>query len=84
MKKYAITYGMKIVDTANSREEAQQMVKTYREITNDKMTKQLQAKLKNMYIVSGTTVENKIGDTIIVATSIDELAEKCEEFGLCL
>lgn len=47
------------------------------------MTKQqLQAKLKNMYIVSGTTVENKIGDTIIVATSIDELAEKCEKWGL--
>ena len=45
---------------------------------------QLQAKLKNMYIVCGTTVENKIGDTIIVATNIDELAEKCEEFGLCL
>ena len=37
MKKYAITYGMKIVDYANSREEAQQMVKAYREITNDKM-----------------------------------------------
>lgn len=26
-EKYAITYGMKIVDYANSREEAQQMVK---------------------------------------------------------
>ena len=36
-EKYAITYGMKIVDYANSREEAQQMVKAYREITNDKM-----------------------------------------------
>lgn len=49
------------------------------------MTKQqLQAKLKNMYIVCGTTIENKIGDTIIVATNIDELAKKCEELGLCL
>lgn len=49
------------------------------------MTKQqLQAKLKNMYVVCGITVENKVGDPIIVATSIDELAEKCEEFGLCL
>lgn len=49
------------------------------------MTKQqLQTKLKNMYIVCGTTVENKVGDTIVVAISIDELAEKCEEFGLCL
>ena len=43
---------------------------------------QLQAKLKNMYIVCGTTVENKIGDTIIVATSINELAKKCEAWGL--
>ena len=43
------------------------------------MTKQqLQAKLKNMYIVCGTTIENKIGDTIITATTIDELAEKCK------
>lgn len=49
------------------------------------MTKQqLQAKLKNMYVVCGITVGNKVGDTIVVATSIDELAEKCEEFGLCL
>ena len=31
MKKYAITYGMKIVDYANSREEAQQMVKQLKE-----------------------------------------------------
>jgi hypothetical protein len=37
MKQYAITYGMKIVDYAKNREEAQQMVKAYREITNDKM-----------------------------------------------
>lgn len=47
------------------------------------MTKQqLQAKLDNRYIVCGTCVENKIGDTIIVATSIDELAEKCKAWGL--
>lgn len=37
MKKYAITYGMKIVDYANNRKEAQEMVKAYREITNNKM-----------------------------------------------
>lgn len=47
------------------------------------MTKQqLQTKLDNRYIVCGTCVENKIGDTIVIATSIDELAEKCKARGL--
>lgn len=48
------------------------------------MTKQeLQAKLDKRYVVCGTYLENKVGDTIIVATSIDELAELCKIYGLC-
>lgn len=37
--KYAITYGFKkkIVDYAADRKEAMEMVKAYREITNDRM-----------------------------------------------
>lgn len=47
------------------------------------MTKeQLQAALKIQYIVVGTTVENKIGDTIVAAKTIEDLATKCEVFGL--
>lgn len=41
------------------------------------MTKQqLQAALKNQYIVVGTTIENKIGDTIVEARTIEDLATK--------
>ena len=48
------------------------------------MTKQqLQAKLGKQYIVCGTAVENKVGDTIIVATTMYELVEKCKVWGLC-
>lgn len=47
------------------------------------MTKQqLQAVLKNQYIVVGTTIENKIGDTIIAAQTIDDLATKAMVWGL--
>lgn len=43
---------------------------------------QLQATLKDQYIVVGTTIENKIGDTIIEARTIDDLATKAMVWGL--
>ena len=47
------------------------------------MTKQqLQAALKNQYIVVGTTIENKIGDTVIAAKTINDLATKAMVYGL--
>ena len=47
------------------------------------MTKQqLQAALKNQYIVVGTTIKNKVGDTIIEARTIDDLATKAIVWGL--
>lgn len=47
------------------------------------MTKQqLQAALKNQYIVVGTTIENKIGDTVIAAKTIEDLATKAMVWGL--
>nr|DAX87342.1 MAG TPA: hypothetical protein [Caudoviricetes sp.] len=47
------------------------------------MTKQqLQAALKEQYIVVGTTIENKVGDTVIAAKTIDDLATKAMVYGL--
>lgn len=47
------------------------------------MTKQqLQAALKNQYIVVGTTIENKIDDTVIAAKTIEDLATKAMVWGL--
>lgn len=47
------------------------------------MTKQqLQAALKKQYIVVGTTIENKVCDTVITAKTIDDLATKAMVYGL--
>lgn len=47
------------------------------------MTKQqLQATLKEQYIVVGTTIENKVGDTVIAAKTIDDLVTKAMVYGL--
>ena len=47
------------------------------------MTKQqLQAALKEQYIVVCTTIENKVGDTVIAAKTIDDLATKAMVYGL--
>jgi hypothetical protein len=47
------------------------------------MTKQqLQTTLKEQYIVVGTTIENKVGDTVIAAKTIDDLATKAMVYGL--
>ena len=47
------------------------------------MTKQqLQATLKEQYIVVGTTIENKVGDAVIAAKTIDDLATKAMVYGL--
>ena len=44
-------------------------------------TQQLQAALKKQYIVVGTTTENKVGDTVIAAKTIDDLATKAMVYG---
>ena len=47
-------------------------------MTQQQLTKQL----KKQYIIVGTTIENKIGDTIVSANSIEDLAKAANEFGL--
>lgn len=38
--------------------------------------------LKAQYIVVGTTIENKVGDTIITANTMEELMIMAKEWGL--
>ena len=47
-------------------------------MTQQQLTKQL----KKQYIIVGTTIENKIGDTIVSANNIEDLAKAANEFGL--